>query len=123
MIELLQNPALLLLLGAMLMGVLPRLIRGWAFLLFPALSLVFLWTLPDGYSFRIPFAGYDLVLFQLDALSRILAPSFPLLELWAASMRFTIRIEPSKLTLSSMRPGLWASPWPAIILLSSSTGN
>ncbi|MCB1139797.1 MAG: Na(+)/H(+) antiporter subunit D [Leptospiraceae bacterium] len=76
MIELLQNPALLLLLGAMLMGVLPRLIRGWAFLLFPALSLVFLWTLPDGYSFRIPFAGYDLVLFQLDALSRIFGTIF-----------------------------------------------
>ncbi|MCB1170916.1 MAG: Na(+)/H(+) antiporter subunit D, partial [Leptospiraceae bacterium] len=76
MIELLQNPALLLVLGALFMGVLPRLARGWVFLLFPLLSLAFLWSFPDGYSFRIPFAGYDLILVQLDALSRVFGTIF-----------------------------------------------
>lgn len=62
-------PGLVLILGAVLLPLLPRRLRPWAFLLFPALAIAWLPFLEPGASLSVPFLSYDLVLSRVDRLS------------------------------------------------------
>lgn len=71
MIELLTIPGILLIAGAFILTVIPKNVRPGLFLLFPILSLFLVITRPDGYTVTGQLLGYDLVLMQVDALSRV----------------------------------------------------
>jgi len=62
-------PGALLLMGAVLLPVLPRPARAWAFLLPPAVALVQILGLEPGTTLRLPFLTYELVPLQVDRLS------------------------------------------------------
>jgi len=74
--EILLPPALVLIGGALLLPLLPRRVRGSAFLLFPLLSLAIVLTLPDGATQRVDFLSYTLVVLKVDQLSRVFATVF-----------------------------------------------
>jgi multicomponent Na+:H+ antiporter subunit D len=69
-------PAFPLVAGAFLLILLPGRLRSVAFLIFPLLSLTTMWLLPEG--FRIPavFVGQDIILCELDRLSRLFGTVF-----------------------------------------------
>lgn len=71
MIELLTIPGILLITGAFILAVIPKSARSGLFLLFPLLSLFFVITRPDGYTVTGHLLSYELVLMEVDALSRI----------------------------------------------------
>jgi multicomponent Na+:H+ antiporter subunit D len=64
-------PAAIMLFGALIVYLTPEKYRSAVFLVFPALALFGIFTVPDGYSLSIPFASYDLTLVNVDALSRV----------------------------------------------------
>ena len=69
-------PALLMIIGAALLPVLPRRVRSAAAVIIPAVTLVFLWNLPDGTSTTVDAIGYTLEPLRVDALSRIFGAIF-----------------------------------------------
>lgn len=62
-------PGLVLLLGALLLPLLPRGLRAWAFPLFPALAGLQLLALEPGAGATLPFLGYELQPLRVDRLS------------------------------------------------------
>ena len=64
-------PFLFLLVGGLLLPLCPRRLRGLASLVFPALALAAVWTLPDGATASTHFFDYELTLYRVDALSRV----------------------------------------------------
>lgn len=72
-------PQIILVVGAILVGILPQALRRVVLVLFPLLGLVILWLLPDGTLFSFPFLGYELVMCQVDSLSRIFSAIFALI--------------------------------------------
>jgi len=65
-----------MILGAALLPVLPRRLRSAAAVVIPAVTLVYLWTLPDGASTTVEAIGYTLEPLSVDALSRIFGAIF-----------------------------------------------
>lgn len=80
-VELFTMPAVILIVGAFILPLLPRKTRGAAFILFPVLALGVLWTLPEGSILQTTFAGYELHLLQVDALSRVFGTIFALITI------------------------------------------
>ncbi len=64
-------PALVFLLGAAVLPLLPRRLRSGAFLLFPLLALVLIANLDVGATITVPVLNYELVPLQVDRLSLI----------------------------------------------------
>src|SRR5690625_6667191 len=64
-------PGILLIFGSLLLTVTPKKVRPALFLLFPVLSLLFVTSRPEGYTVTAQLLNYDLVLMQVDDLSRI----------------------------------------------------
>lgn len=63
------SPALALLAGAVLLPLVPRRLRPWAFLIFPAAAFFHLLSLEPGTVSTFPFLAYELVPLQVDRLS------------------------------------------------------
>lgn len=81
MIEFLTIPAIILLLGAFILPLLPKNIRPSAFILFPLIALGVVWTLPEGSLITASFASYELHLLEVDSLSRIFGIIFSLIAI------------------------------------------
>jgi len=75
-IDLLTMPAVILILGAFILSVIPKQVRSATFIVFPLLALVSIWSVPNGFSLTVPLGEYELILVQLDALSRVFATIF-----------------------------------------------
>lgn len=71
MIELLSVPGLILIAGAALLALAPPRVRPGLFLLFPLVSLYYVMTLPDGFVVTGSLNGIELILLEMDALSRV----------------------------------------------------
>ena len=69
-------PALLLILGGLLLPLLGRLARGIVLVGAPLAALVLVWTMPEGAAVKAPFLGYELTLARVDRLSRLFAIVF-----------------------------------------------
>src|SRR5690554_2046470 len=80
-IELLYFPALILILGALFISILPEKIRPIAFIVFPVLALTVVFSVPNGFSLTADFASYQLSLVQIDALNRVFAIIFTLIAI------------------------------------------
>ncbi|MDZ7806468.1 MAG: hypothetical protein U5K71_05090 [Gracilimonas sp.] len=59
-------PAIILILGAFVLPLIPERIRSSAFIVFPLIALGILWSLPDGSLIQLPFASYELHLLTVD---------------------------------------------------------
>lgn len=79
--DLMIPPALFFIAGAFLLPVLPKNIRSAAFILFPFLSFLLIWSFPDGYSLKIPFVGYELFVCEVDRLNKIFGTIFSLITI------------------------------------------
>jgi multicomponent Na+:H+ antiporter subunit D len=84
-------PALPLLAGAMVLPLLPRRTRPWVFLAATALALVLAWTALEGTHGVLRFAGLELVLFRVDALSRVFGVIFAFIALAGGIYAFHVR--------------------------------
>ena len=84
-------PALPLLAGAIVLPLLPRRARPWVFLAATALALVLAWTAPDGTHGVLRSAGLELVLFRVDALSRVFGVIFAFIALAGGIYAFHVR--------------------------------
>jgi len=71
MIEFLTIPGVILIIGALLLPLLPKNMRGSVFLLFPLAALYVVFTTADGYSYGIEFFSYQVQLMEVDKLSRV----------------------------------------------------
>ncbi len=74
-------PGLILIVGALLLPLVPRAARGWAFLVPPALALWHLSGLAEGDRATWAFATYELVPLHVDALALVFAWIFALMTL------------------------------------------
>jgi len=72
-------PAVVMILGAALLPALPRRLRSPAAVAIPALTLVHLWTLPDGASMTFQAIGYEFRPLEVDALARVFAAVFAII--------------------------------------------
>jgi multicomponent Na+:H+ antiporter subunit D len=72
-------PAMVLIIGGLILPLLPVRLRGIAILVLPLVTLFFVWQVPDGAALRTPFLGYELVLVKGDALSRLFATVFAIM--------------------------------------------
>ena len=71
-------PAYWMLVGAVILPLLPKEGRRWAFLLWPAMAMASVFATPDGDAFTASLLGHDLVLVRMDALSRVFGIIFAL---------------------------------------------
>ncbi len=69
--EFVTIPGIILMIGALILSLVPRDLRSSIFLLFPIAALFFVFTRPEGYEVTATLAGLDLVLMQVDSLSRL----------------------------------------------------
>jgi multicomponent Na+:H+ antiporter subunit D len=81
MLELLTIPAVILILGAFLLPLMPERMRSGMFILFPIIALWLLWNLPEGNLLQVSFASYELELLAVDGLSRIFGIIFALITI------------------------------------------
>jgi multicomponent Na+:H+ antiporter subunit D len=72
---------MILLAGAILIPLLPRAARSWAFLIFPAAAFMYMAGLPDGNLLTFRFASFDLSPVYADRLSRMFGGIFALITL------------------------------------------
>lgn len=90
MTELLFMPAIILIVGAFIINVLPQKIRASAFLVFPLAALAIIWQFPDEYSLTMSFGNYELVLMYVDSLSRIFGTIFSMVAVIGGIYAFHI---------------------------------
>lgn len=91
MIEFLSIPGVILIAGALLLPLLPQKVRPTAFLVFPLAALLVVFTRPDGYSVSGTLLNYDLVMMQVDALSRIFGIIFSITAFTAGIYAFHMK--------------------------------
>lgn len=72
-------PAVILIIGGLILPLLPARLRGPAILLLPLATLFFIWQVPDGAALRTPFLGHELTLVRGDAVSRLFATVFAMM--------------------------------------------
>ena len=73
------HPGLVLVLGGLVLPWLRGAVRSAAILALPVVALVFLWALPEGVAWQLPFLGHGLAPLQVDKLSRLFATIFALM--------------------------------------------
>lgn len=78
-VDLLFIPAVVMILGAFVLTVLPQKFRASVFLVFPLIALAILWTYPDDYALQITFGDYELVPVYVDALSKVFGTIFAMI--------------------------------------------
>ncbi|MCP9292184.1 Na(+)/H(+) antiporter subunit D [Gracilimonas sediminicola] len=91
MLELLSVPAVILILGAFVLPLIPERFRSIAFITFPLVALVMVWTMPEGNLLQVPFASYELDLLAVDGLSRIFGIIFALITVIGGVYAFHIK--------------------------------
>jgi len=69
-------PALIMILGAVILAALPRRLRSAAAVAVPVITLVHLWALPDGAVLSLDALGYTLEPLRVDSLSRVFGAIF-----------------------------------------------
>lgn len=89
-VDYLFMPAVLMIIGAFLLPVLPQKFRSSAFLVFPLIALATLWQLPDGYSLTATLGSNELVLVTVDSLSRIFGTIFAMIAVIGGIYAFHI---------------------------------
>ena len=72
-------PAVVLIIGGLILPLLPVRLRGPAILVLPLATLFFIWQVPDGAALRTPFLGHELTLVRGDAVSRLFATVFAMM--------------------------------------------
>ena len=80
-VDLLFIPAVVMILGAFILPLLPEKTRSSAFLVFPLITLVSLWQYPNDFTMSLSFGAYELVPVYADALSRIFGIAFALVAI------------------------------------------
>ncbi len=90
-VDLLTVPAIILILGAFLLPLIPERLRSSAFILFPLMALGVVWTLPEGSLLQLPFASYELQLLTVDALSRIFGTIFVMITIIGGVYAFHLK--------------------------------
>lgn len=91
MLELLSVPAVILILGALVLPLLPERIRSTVFIIFPLVALAMVWTMPEGNLLQASFASYELELLSVDKLSRIFGLLFALITAIGGVYAFHIK--------------------------------
>ncbi len=91
MLELLSVPAVILILGAFVLPLIPERIRSTAFITFPLVALAMVWTMPEGNLLQVLFASYELELLAVDGLSRIFGIIFALITIIGGIYAFHIK--------------------------------
>jgi len=84
-------PALVMLLGAFLIPLLPKKLRSVAFMFFPFAALLYVWTLPVGTTIVAQVMNYELILCRVDALSRIFGIIFAFIAFAGSLYSFHIK--------------------------------
>jgi len=69
--DLVIPPSLVMLLGAFLIPFLPKKMRSAAFVFFSLVTLLYVWTIPEGKTIAVKVMNFELILCRVDALSRI----------------------------------------------------
>jgi multicomponent Na+:H+ antiporter subunit D len=69
-------PAIVLIIGGLVLPMLPVGLRRFSILALPLATLFLVWQVPDGAALQAPFLGYELTLVKGDALSRLFATVF-----------------------------------------------
>jgi multicomponent Na+:H+ antiporter subunit D len=77
--EILTSPAIVFLLGAVLLALLPQRMRASVFIAVPLLALAALWSMGDGYRVSVPFIGMELVPLFADKLSLVFGTIFAMI--------------------------------------------
>lgn len=72
-------PAVIMILGAVVLSVLPERFRSSVFLVFPLITLAVLWSLPDGYTLSAGYGSYELLPVKIDSLSRVFGTIFAMI--------------------------------------------
>ncbi len=90
-IELFMLPAFILVAGAILLPLLPRILRSFFFLLFPLIALYSIWALPAETVLSLQIMDYQLTLFQADRLSRLFGTIFSLISFIGGIYAFHVR--------------------------------
>lgn len=93
-------PAFLFILGALLLPLLPRKIRGTTFVLVTLVTLVQVFLLPDGVSEGLSAFGYTLTLCKVDAMSRVFGLIFAFVAL--AGGVFALRLRETGQQVSTL---------------------
>ena len=91
MLELFSIPAVILILGAFVLPLLPKSVRSSAFITFGVIALAMVWTMPEGNLIQVPFASYELDLLAVDGLSRIFGIIFALITVIGGIYAFHIK--------------------------------
>ena len=89
--DLIFPPALIMIIGAILIPLLPRRFRSSLFVLTCVLTLARVWTLPDGAALSIHVMDYTLTVVKVDALSRVFGIIFALIAAAGGIYAFHIR--------------------------------
>jgi len=89
--ELVIPPAVLLLAGALLLPLLPKKLRSWAFLLFTFGALTVIWIQPVGSTLTASIMQYTLVLCKVDSLSRLFGIIFSFIAFAGGIYAFHIK--------------------------------
>lgn len=72
-------PAVVLIIGGLILPLLPVRLRGLVILVLPLVTLFLVWQVPDGVALQTPFLKYQLTLVKGDALSRLFATVFAIM--------------------------------------------
>lgn len=91
MLELLTIPAIILILGALVLPLLPKSVRSSAFIALGVAALAMVWTMPEGNLLQVSFASYELELLAVDGLSRIFGIVFALITVIGGIYAFHIK--------------------------------
>src|SRR6056297_2840885 len=91
MIEFLTIPGVILIIGAVLLTLLPKKFRSSAFLIFPIAALVFVITRPDGYTLTASLGSFELIVMEVDALSRVFGIIFAITAFVAGTYAWHIK--------------------------------
>ncbi|MDI6803134.1 MAG: Na(+)/H(+) antiporter subunit D [Bacteroidota bacterium] len=73
------HPSLLMIAGAILIPLFPKVFRSAIFIIASLAGLIILWTLPEGNYLTLSFLGNNLILLKVDALSKIFAAIFAII--------------------------------------------
>jgi multicomponent Na+:H+ antiporter subunit D len=91
MIEFLAIPGVILIVGAFILPLIPEKVRPSLFLLFPLAALFMVFTRPDGYQVTGELLNYDLVMMQVDSLSRVFGIIFAITAFVAGVYAYHMR--------------------------------
>ena len=84
-------PAIIFIIGALLLPLLPRRVRSAAYLVFPVLAFILLLQLEVGASLTVPFLNYELVLSRMDRLSLVFGYVFVIMAFLGGVYSFHLK--------------------------------